>query len=32
MLRDANPVVRALFTDQLDEELVFLGNPRTTAM
>jgi hypothetical protein len=32
MLRDANPVVRALFTDQLDEKLVFLGNPRTTAM
>lgn len=32
VLRDADPVVRALFTDQLSEELIFLWHPRATTV
>lgn len=30
VLRDADPVVRALFADELEEELIFFGDPRAT--
>jgi hypothetical protein len=32
VLRDADPVVRALFADELEEELIFFGDPRATAV
>lgn len=32
VLGDAHPVVGALFADQLEEELVFFGDPRATTV
>lgn len=32
VLRDADPVVRTLFADELEEKLIFFGDPRATAV
>lgn len=32
MLRNAHPVVRALFTDELHKQLIFFGDPRATTV
>jgi hypothetical protein len=32
VLRDAHPVVRALFAHKLKEQLIFFGDPRSTAV